>query len=62
MVITNYQQTCLIKYHIALLDTICGHVFTAIVETRHILRLRRNVTKLAFYNHLIYMLIFAVIG
>ena len=45
-----------------LLDTCGGHVFTAIVETRHILRLRRNVTKLAFYNHLIYMLIFAVIG
>jgi len=45
-----------------LLDTCVGHVFTAIVKTRHILRLRRDVTNLAFYNYLFCILIFAVIG
>ena len=44
------------------LNTVVDHVFTNIMETRHILRLRRNIVKLQFYNHLIYMLIFTILG
>ena len=36
-------------------------VIISIKETRHILRLRRNTTKLSFYNHLIYAISFAIV-
>ena len=59
----NSQYTYVYFYQEGtVLNTTVDHVFTSIMETRHILRLRRNIVKLQFYNHLIYMLIFAVLG
>ena len=36
-------------------------VITAIKDTRHVLRLRRNTIKLSFYTHLIYTIAFAIV-
>lgn len=36
-------------------------IITAIKDTRHVLRLRRNTTKLSFYTHLIYTIAFAIV-
>lgn len=46
-----------------LLDVFCIYwIINAIVNTRRTLRLRRNIKKLAFYDHLLYTFVFAVIG
>lgn len=46
-----------------LLDTFIFYwIFTAIVDTRRTLRLRKNYVKLAMYNHFAYTLIFAIIA
>lgn len=37
-------------------------IFTAIVDTRRTLRLRKNYVKLAMYNHFAYTLIFAIVA
>ncbi len=37
-------------------------IFSAIVETRRTLRIRKNLVKLAMYNHFSYALIFAVLA
>ena len=46
-----------------LLDTFIFYwIFTAIVDTRRTLRLRKNYVKLSMYNHFAYTLIFAIIA
>jgi len=46
-----------------LLDTFIFYwIFTAIVDTRRTLRLRKNYVKLAMYNHFAYTLIFAILA
>ena len=37
-------------------------IFTAIVDTRRTLRLRKNYVKLAMYNHFSYTLMFAIVA
>ena len=37
-------------------------IFTAIVDTRRTLRLRKNYVKLSMYNHFAYTLIFAIVA
>ena len=37
-------------------------IFTAIVDTRRTLRLRKNYVKLAMYNHFAYTLMFAIVA
>ena len=37
-------------------------IFTAIVDTRRTLRLRKNYVKLAMYNHFAYTLVFAIVA
>ena len=47
---------------IVIIDTIILYwTITAIKDTRHVLRLRRNAIKLSFYNHLIYAIAIAIV-
>lgn len=47
---------------LVIIDTIILYwIITSIKDTRHVLRLRRNTTKLSFYNHLIYAITFAIV-
>ena len=47
---------------LVIIDSIIFYwIITAIKDTRHVLKLRRNTTKLAFYNHLIYTIAFAIV-
>ena len=48
---------------LALLDsTICWWIFSNLVQTTKILRLRRNLIKLELFNHFTNVLVFAVFG
>ena len=47
---------------LVIIDSIIFYwIITAIKDTRHVLKLRRNTTKLSFYNHLIYTIAFSIV-
>ena len=47
---------------LVIIDTIILYwIITAIKDTRHVLRLRRNTIKLSFYTHLIYTIALAIV-
>lgn len=60
---TNDTSSVVTLALLLLLDTFIFYwIFTAIVDTRRTLRLRKNYVKLAMYNHFAYTLIFAIVA
>ena len=59
---TSDNTDYLLMIPLLIIDTIILYwIVTAIKDTRHVLRLRRNTIKLSFYNHLIYAIVFAIL-
>lgn len=57
------NQTLIAGIPLALLDsTICWWIFSNLVQTTKILRLRRNLIKLELFNHFTNVLVFAVLA
>jgi len=57
------QQLLLAQIPLAVIDAgICWWVFSSLVQTMRILRLRRNTTKLSLFRHLTNVIIFGVVA